>query len=98
MSSLKLAKAVNERGVYCVGQLDTMTTTIFDSVVNLRLPSANNGNATFKTYNLEQLKELQSKLALISGKRSSGQEDVNKFGQVGFARQLIIFPTSRVSF
>ena len=60
------------------------TTTPYDkktaySVINLLLPAANDG---FKTYSLEQLQELQSKLALISGKHSSGQEDVDKFGQV----------------
>lgn len=88
MSSLKLAQAINERGVYCVGHLDTMTATqpydkkTVDSVIKLLLPSTNNGAATFREYPLEKLQELQSKLALISGKRSSGQEDVDKFGEV----------------
>ena len=88
MSSLKLAQAINERGVYCVGKLDSRTTTqpydkkTVDSVVNLLLPSASNGEVTFREYSLENLQELQSKLALISGRQSSGQEDVEKFGQV----------------
>ena len=88
MSSLKLAQAINERGVYCVGHLDTMTAAqpydkkTVDSVIKLLLPSTNNGAATFREYPLEKLQELQSKLALISGKRSSGQEDVDKFGEV----------------
>ena len=88
MSSLKVAQAINERGVYCVGHLDTTATThpsdkeAVSSVVNLLLPSASNGKTPFRTYNLENLQELQSKLALISGKQSSGQEDVDKFGQV----------------
>lgn len=88
MSSLKVAQAINERGVYCVGQLDGTAAIqpsdkkTVGSVVNLLLPSASNGNPPFRTYNLENLQELQSKLALISGKQSSGQEDVEKFGQV----------------
>ena len=101
MSSLTLAQAIIERGVYCVGQLDTMTTTTpYDkktvhSVVNLLLPSANDGNAAFKTYSLEQLQELQSKLALISaGKRSSGQEDVDKFSEVRLLIALSKYITS----
>lgn len=60
-----------------------------DSVVNLLLPSTTNGKATFKEYSLEKLRELQSKLALISGKQSSsGQDDVDKFGQVLFQINL----------
>jgi len=88
MSSLKLAQAINERGVYCVGKLDTRTATqpydkkTVDSVVNLLLPSERKEEITFREYSLEKLQELQSKLALISGRQSSGQEDVEKFGQV----------------
>ena len=88
MSSLKVAQAINERGVYCVGHLDTVVTKdtsdrkVVGSVVNLLLPPANNRESASRTYNLQNLQELQSKLALISGKQSSGQEDVDKFGQV----------------
>ena len=46
----------------------------------LLLPSNSNGEA--REFSLEKLKELQSKLALISGKRSHGQDDVENFGQV----------------
>ena len=87
MSSLKLAQAINERGVYCVGKLDNVPSTqqydkkSIDSVISLLLlPSNSKGEA--REFTLEKLKELQSKLALISGKRSHGQDDVEKFGQV----------------
>lgn len=87
MSSLKLAQAINERGVYFVGKLDNAPSTqhydkkSIDSVISLLLPpSKSNGEA--REFSLEKLKELQSKLALISGKRSHGQDDVEKFGQV----------------
>lgn len=90
MSSLELAQNINERGVYCIGQLDTTTASqpsdkkTVHSVVNLILPLERGANATpaFREYSLEKLQELQSKLALISGKRSAGQDDVDKFGQV----------------
>ena len=87
MSSLKLAQAINERGIYCIGKLDTIASAqpydkkSIDSVISLLLPPSNvNGEA--REFSLEKLKELQSKLALISGKRSHGQDDVEKFGQV----------------
>lgn len=93
MSSLKFAEAINERGVYCIGQHDAITKTepcdrkTIHSVVQLRLPSpedeGENDEASSKMYSLESLQELQSKLALISGKqRSAGQDDVDKFDQV----------------
>ena len=90
MSSLELAQNINERGVYCVGQLNTTTTLqpsdkkTVDSVVNLVLPLESDSNTTFREYSLGKLQELQSKLALISGKRSTGQDDVDKFNQVWF--------------
>ena len=87
MSSLKLAQAINERGVYCIGQLDNATSyqpndkKSIDSVISLLLiPTKESGEA--REFSLEKLKELQSKLALISGKNSQGQEDVERFGQV----------------
>ena len=97
MSSLELAQNINERGVYCIGQLDTTTTSqpsdkkTVHSVVNLILPLESGANATpaFREYSLEKLQELQSKLALISGKRSAGQDDVDKFGQVRFLLSLL---------
>lgn len=88
MSSLKLAQAINERGVYFIGQLkDSVTSTQLydkksvDSVISLLLPPTKQ-NGEPREFSLEKLKELQSKLALISGKDSQGQEDIEKFGEV----------------
>lgn len=88
MSSLKLAQAINERGVYCIGQIENATSIhtssdkkSIDSVISLLLLSTKqNGEA--REFSLEKLQELQSKLALISGKGSQGQDDVEKFSQV----------------
>lgn len=89
MSSLKLAQAINARGVYSIGQLDNKTSTRLydkksvDSVISLLLrPATENGQT--KVLSLEKLQELQSKLALISGKDSQGQEDVGNFGEVKY--------------
>ena len=93
MSSLKLAQAINDRGVYFVGKLDNVPSTqqyqkkSIDSVISLLLPPSNS-NGEGREFNLEKLKELQSKLALISGKRSHGQDDVEKFGQVNIVLHL----------
>ena len=91
MSSLKLAQAINERGVYSIGHLQdgVVPTRLYykksvDSVISLLLPPTDLSGER-KEFSLEKLQELQSKLALISGKESQGgQEDINKFGEVIF--------------
>lgn len=89
MSSLKLAQAINARGVYSIGKLDKgASTQLYDkknvhSVISLLLPPDKSiGQA--REFNLEKLQELQSKLALISGKDSQGQEDIRNFGEVRY--------------
>ena len=89
MSSLKLAQAINARGVYSIGKLDNGASTQlydkknFHSVISLLLPPDKSiGQA--REFNLEKLQELQSKLALISGKDSQGQEDIRNFGEVRY--------------
>ena len=75
MSSLKLAQAINERGVYSIGHLQdgVVPTRLYykksvDSVISLLLPPTDLSGGP---------KEF------ISGKDSkSGQEDINKFGEV----------------
>lgn len=91
MSSLKLAQAINERGVYFIGHLQDSVEPArlyykksVDSVISLLLPLTDLSGER-KEFSLEKLQELQSKLALISGKESQGgQEDINKFGEVIF--------------
>lgn len=85
MSSLKLAQAINERGVYSIGRIENANPSndkqSIDSVISLLLlPTKENGEA--RELSLDKLQELQSKLALISGKGSQGQDDVEKFSQV----------------
>lgn len=85
MSSLKLAQAINERGVYTIGRIENASPSndkqSIDSVISLLLlPTKENGEA--RKLSLDKLQELQSKLALISGKGSQGQDDVEKFSQV----------------
>ncbi|XP_022806306.1 E3 ubiquitin-protein ligase RNF213-like [Stylophora pistillata] len=89
MSSLKLAQAINEKGVYSIGKLQDSpaSTQLYDkknvdSVISLLLPP-NDQSGKPKEFSLEKLQDLQSKLALISGKDSQrGQEDINKFGEL----------------
>ncbi len=46
-------------------------------------------NEQEKTYNLNELLELQNKLMLMSSKGEHGREQVNKFTQVGPFSQIL---------
>ena len=58
--------------------------TTLDSVIRLTLPPKDdNKEGEEKVYNLDDLKDLQSKLMLIAGKAAQGKsEDVHRFVEV----------------
>ena len=85
MSSLMQAEAVNARGIYEVGFLSQKAGTAggtgiepLISVIRLTVPPKE-GDTETRTYNLDELKDLQSKLMLIAGKASHGNEEVDSF-------------------
>lgn len=86
-SSLLDAQAINECGVYRIGCLSkdgsfpTEKLTI-DKVIQLSVPQGTRGE--HKSYSLDELKDLQSKLMLIAAKASQGKEEVDRFVDVSF--------------
>uniref|UniRef100_A0A3Q4I5J3 RING-type E3 ubiquitin transferase n=1 Tax=Neolamprologus brichardi TaxID=32507 RepID=A0A3Q4I5J3_NEOBR len=72
-SSLSLATSVNNRGIYIIKaqdqQQNSLTLQIDDSHKNM-------------TYTYEDLKELQNKLMLMSGKKQQNQSEVERFTEV----------------
>ncbi|XP_016335836.1 E3 ubiquitin-protein ligase rnf213-beta-like [Sinocyclocheilus anshuiensis] len=78
-SSLSMASAINTGGVYHVGwPKDFNGKTGLDNVFYVKVTK----NEQAKTYNLNELSELQNKLMLMSSKGEHGREQVNKFTQV----------------
>ena len=91
MTSLVQVKTINSSGVYVVGQLDPEGGSStkregrlsLDNVVRLTVPQKDTGRGVRnKTYTLDELKDLQSKLMLIAGKAEKGKDEVETFVKV----------------
>ncbi|XDV44192.1 hypothetical protein PO909_012516 [Leuciscus waleckii] len=78
-SSLSLASAINTGGVYHVGWPEDFNgKTGLENVFHVKVTK----NKQTKTYNLNELLELQNKLMLMSSKGEHGRDQVKKFTQV----------------
>lgn len=53
-----------------------------DAVLKLRIPEENDEGQQMRCYSLEDLRELQNKLMLMSGKGDQGQTEVDHFAEV----------------
>ena len=97
MTSLVQAKTINSSGVYLVGHLDDEKglspeqgkRLSFKDVIRLTVPLKERGEKKQrKTYSIDELKDLQSKLMLIAGKAEKGKDDVEQFVRVSEIQQL----------
>ena len=88
MTSLVQAKTINSNGVYVVGHLDTKSGRLteqggrlsFNNVIQLTVPTKDESEEVrSKTYTVDELKDLQSKLMLIAGKAEKGKDEVEQF-------------------
>ncbi|XP_031747021.1 E3 ubiquitin-protein ligase RNF213 [Xenopus tropicalis] len=82
LSSLSLASVINQRGVYIIQEPQDNQKITPDSVLRLELPDEDQEQHQVRTYNLEELKELLSKLMLMSGKGEQGNAEVEKFSEM----------------
>ncbi|XP_072339649.1 E3 ubiquitin-protein ligase rnf213-alpha-like isoform X3 [Scyliorhinus torazame] len=78
-SSLSLAEAINHKGIYTVGNIDQPREEKLSLENVLQLNLHEMGTEEQKKYTLTELKELQNKLMLMSGKRECGKEQVARF-------------------
>ncbi|PFX19442.1 E3 ubiquitin-protein ligase RNF213 [Stylophora pistillata] len=88
MTSLTQAKNINSSGVYVVGHLDTIKgpspeqgkRMLSKDVIRLTVTlKGESEEQQTKTYSIDELKDLQSKLMLIAGKAEKGKDDVELF-------------------
>ncbi|KAE8588683.1 hypothetical protein XENTR_v10022690 [Xenopus tropicalis] len=82
LSSLSLASVINQRGVYIIQEPKENQKITPDNVLRLELPDEDQEQHQVRTYNLEELKELLSKLMLMSGKGEQGNAEVEKFSEI----------------
>ncbi|KAM4598338.1 E3 ubiquitin-protein ligase rnf213-alpha-like [Polymixia lowei] len=81
LSSLSLASAINNKGIYMISAQNSKKLSL-DKALKLQIPEEHDGGQEMRRYSLEDLRELQNKLMLMSGKGDQGQNEVDHFAEV----------------
>ncbi|KAM9745174.1 E3 ubiquitin-protein ligase rnf213-alpha-like isoform 2-T2 [Menidia menidia] len=81
LSSLSLASAINNKGVYLINAHNVKKLSL-DTALKLQIPEEHDEGLQWRSYSLEDLRELQNKLMLMSGKGDQGQNEVDQFAEV----------------
>ncbi|XP_053495453.1 E3 ubiquitin-protein ligase rnf213-alpha [Ictalurus furcatus] len=80
LSSLSFAKAINERGVYSITAPNQKKINM-DTTLKLYVPEGHGEEQEIRCYSLEDVRDLQNKLMLMSGKAEQNNE-VEHFTEV----------------
>ncbi|XP_054615147.1 E3 ubiquitin-protein ligase rnf213-alpha isoform X2 [Dunckerocampus dactyliophorus] len=78
LSALSLASAINSKGVYRIGAQKGKKVSL-DTTLELEIQEEAH---EARYYSLEDVRELQNKLMLMSGKGGRGQREVNYFAEI----------------
>ncbi|KAM8845445.1 E3 ubiquitin-protein ligase rnf213-alpha-like isoform 2-T2 [Spinachia spinachia] len=81
LSSLSLASAINSKGIYLISAQGVKKLSL-DTALKLQIPEEHDEGRQIRSYSLEDLRELQNKLMLMSGKGDQGQNEVDHFAEV----------------
>uniref|UniRef100_A0AAQ5Y0G2 RING-type E3 ubiquitin transferase n=1 Tax=Amphiprion ocellaris TaxID=80972 RepID=A0AAQ5Y0G2_AMPOC len=81
LSSLSLASAINNKGIYLISAQGAKKLSL-DTALKLQIPEEHDEGQHMRSYSLEDLRELQNKLMLMSGKGDQGQNEVDHFAEV----------------
>ncbi|XP_037649475.1 E3 ubiquitin-protein ligase rnf213-alpha isoform X2 [Sebastes umbrosus] len=81
LSSLSLASAINSKGSYHISAQGVKKLSL-DTALKLQIPEEHDEVRQMRSYSLEDLRELQNKLMLMSGKGDQGKDDVDHFTEV----------------
>ncbi|XP_041812142.1 E3 ubiquitin-protein ligase rnf213-alpha [Chelmon rostratus] len=81
LSSLSLASAINNKGTYLISARSVKKLSL-DTVLKLQIPEEHDEGQQMRCYSLEDVRELQNKLMLMSGKGDQGQNEVDHFVEV----------------
>ncbi|XP_054463285.1 E3 ubiquitin-protein ligase rnf213-alpha [Anoplopoma fimbria] len=81
LSSLSLASAINSKGIYLISAQGVKKLSL-DTALKLQIPEEHEDGHQMRCYSLEDLRELQNKLMLMSGKGDQGQNEVDHFAEV----------------
>ncbi|XP_040012185.1 E3 ubiquitin-protein ligase rnf213-alpha isoform X2 [Xiphias gladius] len=81
LSSLSLASAINNKGIYLISAQRVKTLSL-ETALKLQIPEEHDEGQQMRCYSLEDLRELQNKLMLMSGKGDQGHYEVDHFAEV----------------
>lgn len=81
LSSLSLASTINNKGIYLISAQNVKKLSL-DTALKLQIPEEHDDGQQMRCYSLEDLRELQNKLMLMSGKGDQGQCEVDYFAEV----------------
>lgn len=81
LSSLSLASTINNKGIYLINAQNVKKLSL-DTALKLQIPEEHDDSQQMRCYSLEDLRELQNKLMLMSGKGDQGQCEVDYFAEV----------------
>ncbi|XP_041633633.1 E3 ubiquitin-protein ligase rnf213-alpha isoform X2 [Cheilinus undulatus] len=81
LSSLSLASTINNKGIYLISAQNVKKLSL-DTALKLQIPEEHDDGQQMRYYSLEDLRELQNKLMLMSGKGDQGQNEVDHFAEV----------------
>uniref|UniRef100_A0A8C1YEU9 RING-type E3 ubiquitin transferase n=1 Tax=Cyprinus carpio TaxID=7962 RepID=A0A8C1YEU9_CYPCA len=76
-SSLSLASTINMNGVYIISRHGSP-----ERILKLHIIEEHDEGCETRLYSFEDLRDLQNKLMLMSGKGDQGQREVNRFAEV----------------
>ncbi|KAG7242861.1 hypothetical protein INR49_018116 [Caranx melampygus] len=81
LSSLSLASTINSKGIYLISAQNVKTLSL-DTTLKLQILEEHDEGQQMRYYSLEDLRDLQNKLMLMSGKGDQGQNEVDHFAEV----------------
>ncbi|KAM6966144.1 LOW QUALITY PROTEIN: E3 ubiquitin-protein ligase rnf213-alpha-like [Tautogolabrus adspersus] len=81
LSSLSLASTINTKGIYLISAQHVKKLSL-DTALKLQIIEEHDDGQQTRCYSLEDLRELQNKLMLMSGKGDQGQNEVDHFAEV----------------
>ncbi|XP_060883381.1 E3 ubiquitin-protein ligase rnf213-alpha isoform X2 [Labrus mixtus] len=81
LSSLSLASTINTKGIYLISAQNVKKLSL-DTALKLQIIEEHDEGQQTRCYSLEDLRELQNKLMLMSGKGDQGQNEVDHFAEV----------------
>nr|XP_023992641.1 E3 ubiquitin-protein ligase rnf213-alpha-like [Salvelinus alpinus] len=79
LSSISLATAINKKGIYTISAQNQKKLSL-ETALKLHISEEHGEEQEMRSYSLEDLRELQNKLMLMSGK--GDQSEVNHFSEV----------------